>query len=249
MKALITGASSGIGRDMALYLDRLGYDLILVGREQRKLDAVKKQVKKATVILCDLSKKAEVYRLYLKTKKENIDLLVNNAGFGLFGYFNETDLEKELNMINVNMIAVHMLTKLFLTDFMKKDQGQILIVASAAGFMSGPYLSTYYASKNYVLKLTTAIYEELKREKSNVHISALCPGPVETNFNEVAGGSFKSKSLTSQYVAKYAIDKMLKNKLIIIPSFKMKVAIFLTRFIPLKLQLRITYNIQKNKSR
>ena len=122
-------------------------------------------------------------------------------------------------------------------------------VASSAGFMAGPKLSTYYASKNYVLRLSEAIYEELKVAKSNVHISCLCPGPVDTEFNKVAHGEFHTKSLTSEYVAKYAIDHSLKNKLYIIPSFRMKAAIFLTRLVPRKLLLKITYQIQDRKTR
>ena len=248
MKALITGASSGLGREIAKELDKRGYELILVGRDKVKLEAVKNDSRKATVIICDLANKEEAYRLYLKTKSQNIDVLVNNAGFGLFGYFNETELETEIKMLNVNVIAVHILTKLFLKDFVKRDSGYILNVASAAGFMAGPYLSTYYASKNYVLKLTTAVYEELKRQKSKVHISALCPGPTETNFNAVAGGEFKTKGASAEYVATYAVNKMFKKKLIIIPTLKMKFSLFFQRFIPTKLLLKIIYNIQKNKT-
>ena len=113
--------------------------------------------------------------------------------------------------------------------------------------MAGPKLSTYYATKNYVCRLTEAIYQELKMNNSNVHISALCPGPVDTEFNKVANATFHTKSLSSEYVAKYAIDKMFKNKLIIIPSFQMKLMIFLTRLVPRKLLLRITYGIQDKK--
>lgn len=248
-KALITGASSGIGRDMVRYLNSLNYELILVGRNNDKLNALKKDCQKASVIICDLSSKEEVYKLYLKTKNKNIDILINNAGFGLFGFFNETDLETELKMINVNVIATHMLTKIFLKDFMKKNKGRILNVSSSAGFMAGPYLNTYYATKNYSLKLTLAIYEELRKQNSDVKVSVLCPGPVNTNFNNVAGGSFNVKGLSSNYVAKYAIDQMFKNKLIIIPTFKMKIVIFLTKIIPIKTLLKITYKIQKNKFR
>ena len=168
--------------------------------------------------------------------------------FGLFGFFNETDIEKELEMIDVNIKAVHLLTKLFLKDMIKNNQGKILNVASIAGFYSGPYLSTYYATKNYVLKLTMAISEELKRLNSSVTISCLCPGPVETNFNKVAGGSFKTGSLKSTYVAKYGIDKTLKGKLIIIPGITMKLGLFASRFIPYKLQLKIFYYIQRGKA-
>ena len=248
MKALITGGSSGIGRDMAYYLSDLGYDLILVSRDKKELEKVKNKCKTdITIYDYDLSVLENVYKIYDNCKNENIDILINNAGFGLFGNFIDTDLETELNMINVNIVAVHVLTKLFLKDFVKKDRGYILNVASSAGFMAGPKLSTYYATKNYVLRSSLAIYEELRHMKSNVRISVLCPGPVNTNFNKVAGGSFNTKSATSQYVAKYAIDEMFKNKLIIIPTLKMKVAIFMTRLIPTKLLLKINYNIQNIK--
>lgn len=248
MKALITGGSSGIGRDMSYYLSDLGYDLILVGRDKEELEKVKEKCRTNVKIYdYDLSILKNVYKVYDNCKNDDIDILINNAGFGLFGNFIDTDLETELNMINVNIVAVHVLTKLFLKDFIKKDRGYILNVASSAGFMAGPKLSTYYATKNYVLKSSLAIYEELRHMKSNVKISVLCPGPVSTNFNKIAGGSFNTKSATSQYVAKYAIDEMFKNKLVIIPTLKMKVAIFMTRLIPTKLLLKINYNIQNIK--
>lgn len=195
----------------------------------------------------DLSKEDNVYKLYNEIKDEDIDILINNAGFGLFGNFIDTSLDRELEMINLNIISLHILTKLFLIDFVKKNKGYILNVASSAGFMAGPKLSTYYSTKNYVLKQSLAIYEELRHMNTNVKISVLCPGPVETNFNKVAGGSFNTKSATSEYVARYAIDKMFKNKLIIIPTLRMKLAIFTTRFIPTKLLLKINYNIQNIK--
>ena len=248
MKALITGGSSGIGKDMSYYLSSKGIDLIIVGRNIDALNSVKEKCKSnVRVINLDLSVRENVYKLYEETKDENVDILINNAGFGLFGNFYETDLDKELNMINLNIVALHILTKLFLKDFIKKDKGYILNVASSAGFMSGPKLSTYYSTKNYVLRQSLAIYEELRQEKSNVKISILCPGPVETNFNNVAGGSFNTKSVSSEYVAKYAIDKMLKNKLIIIPTLKIKLAVLMTRFVPTKLLLRINYHIQNVK--
>ncbi len=248
MKAIITGGSSGIGRDMAYYLSSMGYDLILVGRNKDKLNEVKNNIKtKVKIYDMDLSKEDNVYKLYNEIKNEDIDILINNAGFGLFGNFIDTSLDRELEMINLNIIALHILTKLFLIDFVKKNKGYILNVASSAGFMAGPKLSTYYSTKNYVLKQSLAIYEELRHMNTNVKISVLCPGPVDTNFNKVAGGSFNTKSATSEYVARYAIDKMFKNKLIIIPTLRMKLAIFTTRFIPTKLLLKINYNIQNIK--
>ena len=247
MKALVTGASSGIGKDIAIYLDSLGYDLVLVARREDKLKEICKNLKGAEYYICDLSKREECFALYEKYKNADIDFLVNNAGYGLFGYFDETDMQKELDMIDLNVTAVHILTKLFLKDFVKNDRGYILNVASSAGFLAGPYLSTYYATKNYVLKLTMAINEELRKRRSNVSVSALCPGPVDTNFNNVAGGHFNTKSLTSKYVAKYAIDKTLKKKMIIIPTFRIKLGIFLLRILPYRIQLIYCYHIQGKK--
>lgn len=249
MKALVTGASSGIGESMCYYLDSLGYELILVATNEKKLEEVQSKIKmNSKIIVCDLRYEEEVFKLYEKVKSSDVDLWINNAGFGLFGDFDKTDLDRELEMIDVNIRAVHILTKLVLQDFIKKDRGHILNVASSAGFMAGPHLDTYYATKNYVLKLTLGIYEELRRKKSNVHVSALCPGPVDTNFNKVARGKFTIKGADKDYVAKYGIDKTLKNKLIIIPTLKMKLTIFATRLLPTKLLLKITYNIQKRKA-
>lgn len=249
MKALITGASSGIGKDMAYYLASQGIDLILVARRKSYLEKIKKEITNVDVqiIPLDLSQMDNVEQLYNETKDKDIDILINNAGFGLFGEFSKTDLETELKMIDVNIVAVHYLTKMFLKDFIKKDYGYILNVASSAAFASGPKLSTYYATKNYVCRLTEAIYQELKMNKSNVHISALCPGPVDTEFNKVAKGEFKTKSANSEYVAEYAIKQMFKHKLIIIPTFLMKLSYIANKLAPRKLMLRVVYGIQDRK--
>jgi len=167
----------------------------------------------------------------------------------MFGEFYNSDLNTELNMIDVNIKAVHILTKLFLKDMKKRGTGYILNVSSAASFQAGPLMSTYYATKSYVTRLTLAIYEELRREKSKIHISCLCPGPVSTNFNNVADVDFSMKGLDSEYVAKYAIDKMFKNKLIIIPGFKMKFTVFINRFVSNKLALKVVYKFQKKKKK
>lgn len=247
MKALVTGASSGIGRELAIQLSDMGYDLILVARRKKKLEELKKQLPgKTTIITMDLSTPVNCIKLHDKLKKEDIEVVVNNAGFGLFGEFAETDLDKELDMIDTNIKAVHILTKLFLKDFKEKDNGYILNVASSAAFLSGPLMSTYYATKGYVLKMTEAIYEELRREKSNVYVGALCPGPVETEFNDVAKVEFSVKPLKAEYVANYAINKMFKRKLVIIPGFQMKF-INLVRFVPRKLLLKMNYSVQKKK--
>lgn len=247
MKALITGASSGIGREMAKILSDMGYDLILVARRKKRLEELKKQLTtKVTIINLDISSTFNCMKLYDKVKKEDIDIVINNAGFGLFGEFSETSLDKELDMIDTNIKAVHTLTKLFLKDFKEKDSGYILNVSSSAAFLSGPLMSTYYATKSYVLKLTEAIYEELRRDDSNVYIGALCPGPVDTEFNEVAGAKFNIKSLSSKTVAECAINGMFKRKLIIIPGVMMKFVV-LSKLLPTKLLLKINYRIQEKK--
>ena len=203
MKALVTGASSGIGYEISKYLDKLGHDLILVGRNKEKLEELANSLKvNVKIVVMDLSELSKVKELYVLIKNQDIDILVNNAGFGLFGEFVETDIKKELEMIDVNIKALHLLTKLFLKDMVKKDKGYILNVASAAGFGSGPLMATYYATKSYVLNLTEAIAYELKKKKSKVSVSILCPGPVKTNFNIRAGVSFKGKGLESHDVAR-----------------------------------------------
>lgn len=248
MKALITGASSGIGKCMAYELAKRGIDLILVARDEEALNKIKNDVRvKTQVIALDLQVSKNVFKLYDKVQNENIDILINNAGFGLFGLFSETDLDRELEMIDLNIKAYHILTKLFLKDFIKKDSGYILNVCSSAGFMAGPRLSTYYATKNYVTKLSMAINEELRERKSKVSISALCPGPVNTNFNKVAHGEFSIKEASPEKVVKYAIDKMFKKKMIIVPTLRMKLAVFGVRLIPYRLQLIIAYHIQGKK--
>ena len=249
MKALITGASSGIGRDIARYLSSLGCSLILVARREGRLEELKNELKTPVrIITCDISKAENCYDLYQKTKGENIDILINNAGFGIYGAFTKTPLEEELRLIKTNIEAVHILTKLFLRDFRKRDKGYILNVSSSAAFLPGPLLSSYYASKSYVLRLSEAVYEELRREKSNVSISVLCPGPVRTEFDEVANVKFSINGLPSEYVARCAVNGMLNRRLIIIPGTIMKLARLGERFLSEKAALKVSYHMQSRKS-
>ena len=249
MKALITGASSGIGKDIAKALSQKGYELILVARDLKRLEEVKKELsetnKKITVISLDLSKEENCKELYNQVK--NIDVLINNAGFGDCGIFSETNLEKDLNMIKTNITAYHILTKLYLKDMKKRNSGKILNVASIAGFMPGPLMATYYATKNYVVKLSEAVREELKKEKSNIQISILCPGPVETNFNKVANVKFKIREAKSFDVAEYAIRKMEKGKFYIVPGLDVKLAKIGAKIFPNNLVAKTTYMVQKRK--
>ena len=251
MRALITGASNGLGCDFAFKLADKGYDLVLVARSEEKLDHIQNDLKdKVNVVteVMDLSIKDNVYKLYEKYKG-SIDLLINNAGFGECGLFTKTSLDNELNMIDLNIISLHILTKLFLSDFVKVDKGQILNVASLAAFEPGPLMATYYSTKSYVYNLTMAIYEELRRKKSHVKISVLCPGPTDTGFNTRARVNFGVKSLTSDYVTSYTIKKLKRNKLLIVPSFRMKMAVFGVRLMPRKLLLKVIYNIQERKTK
>lgn len=251
MRALITGASSGIGWDMAEYLAQKGWDLVVVARRTERLLQLKEKLSNVDVkcITADLSDKAECVRVYEETNGLQIDMLINNAGFGLAGEFVDTDLDTELRMIDTNITALHILTKLYLKDFVKRDSGIILNVASSASFMAGPLLNTYYATKNYVYRLSQAIHQELKERKSNVKISILCPGPIQTEFLDVANVGFVFKGLKSADVAKLAVDKALKGKLIIIPGAMMKVGKFLLRLTPEKLMLWVSYRIQHKKKK
>jgi len=246
MKALITGASFGIGMEMARYLSELGYDLALVARSKDKLFALKEELNTSVEIFdYDLSNIDNCFKLYKETCNSKIDIVINNAGYGCFGDYSCDNLDKELNMIDLNVKCLHILTKLFVNN---KYTKYILNVASSAGLMKGgPLMSGYYGTKSYVCSYSFSIYEELKRNKSDKHISVLCPGPVDTEFNKRANVKFNLDSLDAKYVARYAIDNMFKGKLIIIPGFKIKMGIFFSRFLPTKVLLKIAYNIQKKK--
>ncbi len=278
MWALVTGASSGIGRDMARYLYlSLGYNLIIVARNEDKLLELKQELesklqgekqnqenskndnanieknkninREIIVIKADLSYLADINNIVEKTKNIDVDLLVNNAGFGVFGNFTTTNLEKEVNLINTNITAVHILTKVFLNKMKSKNKGHILNVASIAGMEPGPLMAAYYASKAYVIRLSRAINKELRKEKSNIKISILCPGPVDTNFNNVANVVFKAPSMPSEKVAKYGIDKTLKGKLIIVPGFLNKCVRFFSKILPDAILEEVAYHIQRRKGK
>ena len=197
MIALVTGASSGIGRDIARELAKRKYNIIAVARNEDALKELKNELEKeyevnVDVRAMDLIDRDGCRKLHddVKSQYGIIDVLVNDAGFGTCGKFTETDLDKELGMIDTNVVALHILTKLFLIDMVEADKGHILNVASIAGFMPGPLMATYYSTKSYVVRLTQSIRQELFMQGSHVKISALCPGPVKTNFNKVADVKF-----------------------------------------------------------
>ena len=248
MKALVTGASSGIGRDIARSLAARGCSLILTARREERLHALAEELPVPVRVLpADLTDRAQVQGLYEAVRGEDIDILVNNAGRGVFGPFDETSLEEELALLDVNIVALHMLMKLFVPDLKAKGRGHILNVASSAAFLPGPLLSSYYASKAYVLRLSQAVAEELRRAGSGVKVSVLCPGPVRTEFDQVAGVSFSVSGLQSQAVAEYAVTRMLQGRLLILPGAGTKAVHVLQRVVPDKLLARACWHVQRRK--
>ncbi len=247
MIALITGGSSGIGLSIAKRLHQLGYDIILVARDIEKLEKAKKEINETTeVIAIDISTLKNCKELYKQVKDRDIDIVVNSAGFGMHGKFLEQNMEEQLDMIDLNVKSTQILTKLFLQDFKEKNHGYILNIASTAAFSPGPLMACYFASKAYVLRLTEAIAEEIKQEKRKVYVGCLCPGPVDTHFNDKLGVKF-AKAQNSDELAAYAIQKMFQRKLVIIPTFNHKLNAFLNKFVPTKILLKANYNVQIKK--
>lgn len=251
MKVLLTGASSGIGKDMAAILNKKGYDLVLVARSKERLETIKANLQrenpngKIEIISIDLSIEKNCKELCETV--EDVDILINNAGFGDCGNFFETDLEKDMQMIKTNITAYHILTKEYLKKMQLKGKGKILNVASVAGFMPGPLMATYYATKAYVVRLSEAIREELKKEKSDVQISILCPGPVETNFGNAANVKFKLKEADSFKVAEYTIRHFEKGDFYIVPFLTTKLARVAAKIFPSNLVSKVVYQVQKSK--
>lgn len=248
MKALITGASSGIGKEIAVILGNLGYDIYAVARRGDKLNNLKEYgVSNLIPLVYDLSDRAQCFALWDKIGDIDFDIVVNNAGLGVFGDFDKTNLTSELMMIDTNITALHILTKLFASKFKKTNRGKILNVASTAGYMMGPFLSSYYATKSYVLRYSQAVNRELKESGSVASVSVLCPGPVITEFDSVAGVKNSFKGMSARKVAQIAVRELLNGKEIIIPGFTAKISVFLSVFIPDSVLSKITYNIQKKK--
>ena len=162
MIAFITGASSGLGYQLAKHLSAMGYDIIAVARRGDRLERLAGEIEtRLTPIVADLSVESECHRIFDTVRDSDIDIVINNAGFGLLGAFSETELSREMQMIDVNCRAPHILTKLFLAKFLEENKGYILNVCSVGGFMPGPLLASYYATKAYLVSLTRAIHEEI----------------------------------------------------------------------------------------
>lgn len=255
--ALVTGASSGIGRELVKVLARNGHDLVITARSADALEALAGSVEgkygvKATVIPLDLADPDAPQTLFVAVKTHNIqvDYLVNNAGFGLGGAFTDTPIEREIEMIEVNITALTHLTKLFLAPMLARRSGRIMNVASTAGFQPGPLMSVYYASKAYVISFSEALAEELKG--TGITVTTFCPGATETKFASVAGLEnsrlFKAGGLAdAQDMAEYAYRAMMRGSRVSVPGFKNKLVAQGNRFAPRKLVTKITKYIQENR--
>jgi uncharacterized protein len=254
---LITGASSGIGLELAKCFAADGSRLILVARNQDALhalaDELRLKYKVETIILsADLSLPEAPKQLVekLAAQKLSVDVLVNNAGFGLHGEFREMSLQKQLEIIKVNVCALVELTGLILPEMLQRGAGGILNVGSVAGFIPGPYLAIYYASKAFVQSFSEALAEEL--DGTGVSMTVLCPGPTETNFNNVARGDkvrkLQSKKMSAEDVARIGYQAFRNKKVISITGFQNQFLVALARFLPRKTIRRIVknYNTLRN---
>lgn len=251
---LITGASMGIGYELAKLFAKDKRNLILISRNILKLQDVKNELSKFNIdikiLALDLKNSEDIQDLfnYIEANKLNINILINNAGIGTFGDFNNIEWKSEEALIDINIKALTKLTKYFLPKVVKEKEGGILNVASTAAFCSGHRMATYYASKAYVLNLTEAIYEEYKA--AGIKISCLCPGPVKTSFQDKAGIK-KSKSakkylMDVEEVAKICYKDFYKRKVIIIPGFKNKLLVMGNKLLPRSISRKI---ILKNNLR
>ena len=243
MLAVITGASAGLGRDMAQILSHRGAELILVARREDRLEELAHELPTHTEVhALDLSREEDCRELHERVQKRSVDTLINNAGFGVYGNFLDTDLDTELRLLDTNIRGMHTLTKLFLQNFAAREMGgNILNIASLAAFSPGPTMAAYYASKAYVLRFTQAIREELRYAgmADRVYVGAFCPGPFRTEFNDVAGVKFKGAGMSSERAARYAIKGMARKKGIIVPSLPWKMLHVCQKFAPSSLSGRV----------
>ena len=245
---LITGATSGIGYEFSKIFMENNYDVILVGRNLEKLmeleDFSKKKYVRAYIYKFDLSLSENIDLLYKKIKTEvgKVDILINNAGIGFNGEFNEIDWQKQLDIINVNIISLTKLTKLILKDMIDQKDGKILNVASTGAYQPGPLISVYYASKAYVLSFSQALREEVKGK--GINVVTLCPGATKTNFSKRAGKGDLDVAMSAKEVAECGYKALMNNKAICIPGIMNKVLVFLSKVSPTTLNAKIVKKIQ-----
>lgn len=250
---LITGASSGIGKEFAYKFAQDKNNLLLVARTETVLVELKKELEEnyginATILVKDLRKESAAKEVYDFAMENNIQItsLINNAGFGDFGQFLNSDIDKQVSMINLNITTLTKLSYYFLKNMKKENYGNILNVASVAGFMPGPQMSVYYATKAFVLSFTEALSEELK--ETNIYVAALCPGPTKTEFEDKASVSFSSVKMQSvKEVVEYAYKKFIaRSKVIIMPGFNNRLNITVLKFLPRFMVRKIVDRVQSN---
>jgi len=251
--ALITGAASGLGYELSLLLAHDSYNLILVDIDGDKLQLVKEEINKANkckvdVLVKDLSMPNVAVEIFEAIKNVSIDVLVNNAGFGLFGSFNNTAWNRELDMIHVHVITSTHLTKLLLDGMIKRGSGKILNISSLAAFQPGPLMAIYYASKSYLLSFSEAIANELK--ETGVTVTVLCPGPTKTAFQEVVSETASDNKIGFNMacpsdVALYGYEAMQKGKTVAIPGYINKFLASLHRFVSRGMATKIVRNLQE----
>jgi hypothetical protein len=255
--ALITGASAGIGRALARLFAEHRHDVVLTARREQRLREIAAELEAATgvtahVIAADLAAIDGARRLYDEVRDRGIEVeyLVNNAGFGTFGPFVDTDPRETMDLVRVNVAALTELTALFLPEMVARHSGRVLNVASAAAFQPGPLMATYYASKAYVLHLSEALSEEL--EGKGVSVTALCPGPVRTEFQQVAGmetsGLVLNKRLISvEQVAEAGYQAMMRGKPMVVPGLATKLLAFGVRFAPRRFVAKFVHRLQADR--
>ena len=249
----ITGASSGIGKEFARRYAAMGCRLILTARRADRLEALALELKQAHGTQCrilpaDLAGKADCDRLCAELAGETLDVFINNAGFGVCGSLLETDPAKEEEMVQVNVAAMRRLFQFALRKMHAQGGGTILNVASSAGLLpGGPYMAGYYASKAYVVSLTRGAAQELKEQRSPVYVCALCPGPVNTEFNDRAGVVFALKGITPEFCVEEALLGMMHHKTVIVPSAFMRLCTGAQKLLPTPLLMPIVARQQKKK--
>jgi hypothetical protein len=244
MRALITGASSGIGRALAIELAKGNYDLILIARRLERLKEIQSSFANNDILIkqVDLSDQSQVTTLMQEIKDYPIDLFVNNAGFGIVNLSSEIEDSLEENMIDLNVITLHRLTKFAIKHM---TSGKIVNISSMASYLPTPLLASYAATKYYVRAYSEALNYEMKIQNRDIHVLTVVPGPIATEFGEVSG--MKLKGMPVDRCVNSILKGMRKNKAVIVPGFTMKILRFLLRFVPRKWLLSISYRIQKKK--
>jgi short-subunit dehydrogenase len=247
--AVVTGASSGIGYEIAQLLARGGYDLLVVARSRDNLEELERELERryeteVKVLVQDLAKPHSAEKVYEAARQlpGDVEVLINNAGFGDYAEFTDSDWKKTHDMINLNTLSLTYLTRLFAPGMATRGRGRILNVASTAAFFPGPNMAVYHATKHYVKALSVALAEELRG--TGVTITTLCPGATASNFQAVAhldnSQLVRGRKLPiSREVAEFGYDAMMDGKGLVVPGVTNKIAVFLSRFLPLQLAARL----------